>query len=327
MSMDRASGDNALAEAMAWLLRLQATPQDSALRAEWTAWQAQDPANRHAWQQAEQTWALLGEVPPAFAARWEAPGLPPCRVKRPLRRRRLVLGGAAVAASALLAITWPGARGWWPQEQATGTAETRRLVLADGTTVHLAPQSAIAVDDTPSDRRVALLRGEAFFEVTPDSARRFIVIAAGLEVTVIGTAFDVRLSEAQLDVAVQHGRVHLAYAAATPPMVAELGGGERMTIRRTDGTARRGRLPPAEVAAWRDGLLFVEDTTVAEVVETLRDYHPGWVVLRDPGLAARRVTGIYDLRDIGRALAALMQPTGGQVRTLTPLVFILTAGA
>ena len=324
--MDRASGDSALAEAMAWLLRLQATPQDGALRAEWTAWQARDQANRDAWQRAEQAWTLLGEVPPAFAARWEAPGLPPGLARRPLRRRRLVLGGAAVAASALLAVTSPGARSWWRREQATGTAETRRMVLDDGTTVHLAPRSAIAADDSPGDRRVVLLRGEAFFEVTPDPARRFIVTAAGLEVTVIGTAFDLRLGEAQLDVAVQHGRVRLAYSAATPPVVAELGGGERMTIRRADGAARSGRLPPAEVAAWRDGLLFVEDTTVAEVVETLQDYHPGWIVLRDPALAARRVTGSYDLRDIGRALAALVQPAGGRVRTLTRLVFVLTAG-
>lgn len=329
--------DPLLEEAMDWLLRLQTAPDDAALAAACESWARRDAAHGRAWARATRSWALVGEVPPVHVAQWSAhpavDGPLPATLTR--RRqggraapgRRRLAGLALGAAAACLAVAvLPDAVLRLRADQATGT-EIRRVTLADGTVIHLAPRSAIATHYTATTRRVTLLAGEAFFEVAPAPDRPFIVSAEGLEVRVIGTAFDLRLTDDQLEVAVQHGHVRLFYDRATPPLEADLAAGERMRVALGDGTAMRGRLPPAEVAGWRDGVLFVQDATVAEVVDMLRRYHAGWVLLRDEKLAARRVTGLYDLRDIGRALRALVQPHGGQVREVTPLLYIMTGNS
>lgn len=56
-------------------------------------------------------------------------------------------------------------------------------------------------------RIVALLEGEAMFEVTHDAARPFMVDAGIGTVTVTGTRFDVRRDESMVEVAVESGSV------------------------------------------------------------------------------------------------------------------------
>ena len=307
--------DPVLAEAVDWMLRLEAAPEDAVLRARLEAWCQADPAHARAWAAAGRAWNVLGLAGPRPAPPGLATARPQARMASLGRRR---LGGAALAAAAAAAgiLALPEAGIWLRAAHATGTGETRRVALPDGSHVHLAPRSAVAITFSDTARQVELLRGEAFLEVFPNPARPFTALAEALAVRVLGTAFDLRLGEERLEVAVQHGRVRLDYRTLS----AELIPGQRMALPRGSGPPERGTLPPAEVASWRDGLLFVQDASIAEVVETLRRYHPGWLLLRDPVLAARRVTGIYDLRDVPRALVALVRPHGGQVRGLTPLL-------
>ncbi|WP_207553624.1 FecR family protein, partial [Teichococcus deserti] len=157
-----------------------------------------------------------------------------------------------------------------------------------------------------------------------DPARPFLVEAAGAEVRVLGTAFDVNILDDRLELAVQHGQVRLTDPGQAPPLAAELGAGDRISLSRAAPALRRDRVAPAAVAAWRDGPAFVQDATVAEVVAMLGRYHHAIFLLRDPALAGQRVTGLYDLGDAGRALRALLQPLGGRVRQVTPFVYWMT---
>jgi transmembrane sensor len=300
-----------LEEAMDWLVRLQEAPPDGPLAREWEAWLAVDPDHRRAWDEARRVWGLLGEVAPAPAA-----------IHRPVPRRRVkaaVLAMALAACLALLAV--PSIVLRWQADQTTGTAELREVRLEDGSLVHLAPRSAFRAQFSPEARRVTLMSGEAFFQVARDPARPFIVEAEGLEAQVLGTGFDVRIASDALSVGVQSGAVAVRYG---PAIKARLGPGDRLSVDRSTGRPRQDRLPPEEVASWRDGRLFVADATVAEVVEELRRFHPGWIVIADGRLAAARVTGLYDLRDPARALRALVRPAGGQLREVTPLLHILS---
>ena len=93
----------------------------------------------------------------------------------------------------------------------TATAEQRRVQLADGTVVLLAPESAIDVAYGEGARRVRLLKGRAYFEVAADR-RPFAVQAREVEARDIGTAFDVGLDARGVDVAVREGIVDVSAA-------------------------------------------------------------------------------------------------------------------
>ena len=84
-------------------------------------------------------------------------------------------------------------------------------------------------------------------------------------------------------VAVRQGSVQVDGRAA-PAQSRKLKAGDwvRMTAR---GEMTHGTQPPAQVAAWLQGRLIVKDRPAGEVVDALRPYYSGIVILRGDTLA------------------------------------------
>jgi len=196
--------------------------------------------------------------------------------------------------------------------------------LADGSVVRLGPRSAIDVAITAGERRVRLLQGRAFFEVAPDAARPFRVVAGGVEATVLGTAFEVVHAAAGIDIAVREGRVRVAGPDNGPAPPEPLAAGQWLRVGPTG--AARGARPAAQIAAWLDGQLVVRDRPLGEVVEALEPWYGGVILLTDRELAGRRLTGVYNLSDPVGALQAIAAAHGAIVRRLSPWVLLVSPG-
>ena len=337
---DQQLSDRRLEEAMDWLLRLQDAPDDAALRQAVEAWVAADPDNRRAWNQARRAWQAMGDLPPATAGDWEKPGASGKVVQWPLSRPAADAGAkrgaakarhgrgglvaAALAAAACLALVFgPSLSLHLKADHITAVAETRQVTLPDGSLAHLAPESAIELRFTDGRRSLVLLEGTAFFDVKPDPQRPFVVGADALQIEVIGTAFGVALSSGAVEVEVESGTVDTRSAAEQPLIDQRLSRGQTLRFDRETGTVLLGQRSPDDMASWRDGKLLVVEASVAEVVERLRPYHAGWILLVDEELADKRVNGLYDLRNPDSALRALVLPAGGQVDEITPLLRVL----
>ncbi len=89
-------------------------------------------------------------------------------------------------------------------------------MLEDGTVIMLKPNSSIEYPEkfSKSDRKVQLT-GEAFFNVTKDKSRPFIIGTADVTIKVLGTSFNVMAYEGakEISVAVKTGKVSV-YAKA-----------------------------------------------------------------------------------------------------------------
>jgi len=126
----------------------------------------------------------------------------------------------SVAASLLLLalasfIIWqyvPNEENIAPQELTASSSEgsIHKLKLGDGTLVWLKNNSSLTYPDafTGPDRRVEL-RGEALFEVAKDALHPFIIQCGELTTTVLGTSFNIRTTEADIEVVVLTGKVSL----------------------------------------------------------------------------------------------------------------------
>jgi transmembrane sensor len=128
----------------------------------------------------------------------------------------------------------------------------------------------------------------------------------------------VRASTDGVAVAVQSGTVEVATSKGDRH-AATLTRGERLTIDRA-GVVAKSEVAPNDIAAWRERRLVVDGATLGEVVEELGRHHPGAIVLRDRALAARRVTGVFDL---SRPLEALQTVVGTQRGSVTQLTHYL----
>lgn len=314
--------EGATIEAARWLVALDEAPDDRDLRVRFQAWLDASPANAAAWADACDVYGLMAKTEPAHRARWEKAPLRPAVLRQRLSRRRLAWAAAVGALAACLAVVaGPDLVLRWQADQVTATAEVRTLGLEDRSVVRLAPDSAIDVAYGAGRRQVRLLRGEAFFEVKSDAARPFRVAASGVDVTVLGTAFNVRLAGQGVEVALQHGLVQVDEATVSPPVAERLKPGDWVRVAR-NGAVERGAIPPEEVAPWLQGQIVARDRPMADVVDELRRYYAGLIVVANGALAGRRVTGVYNLSDPAAALRAIVAAHGGSVRQVSPWLLV-----
>lgn len=296
-----------LRQAIRWSVLLNETPGDDAQRQAFERWLDQSPAHALAWADAAHVSQLLSRLPASAAA--------------PRRRRGARIAAVCGMAAALLAVAVmpPATATWWGADHVTGAGQADQFTLADGSVVRLAPRSAIKVRLGDDRRDVRLLEGEAYFEVAPNAARPFHVEGGDTRVTVLGTGFNVRLGEAGTDVAVRHGRVRVERAGAAPRLLTD--GAWSRAVR---GGQISGSGSPQVVGAWDRDRMTAVDQPVSEMLHDARRHHAGAILLTNRRLAARTVTGVYDMGDPAEGLGVMVRPLGGKVRRLTPWLIIVS---
>lgn len=296
-----------LEDAGQWLLELQDHPQRFD---DFDRWLHSDPEHFEAWAQVNHAWEALAQNPATTTQHWpQAPA--PVAIRRPRRQWLAAACISALAVSAALVFN-PA----WRADYSTATGETREVTLSDGSRLTLAAQSAVNVSYNDQQREVTLVQGEVFFDVMHDARKPFEVRSDNDVIRVLGTAFDVARRDNGLSVEVSEGTVGVNRQY-------RLSAGQRLWIDRKSGIASQSLVVPAEVAGWINGTQFFENVSVAQVVEQLDRYQQGWIVIDDPALAQKRVTGLYDMRDTRRALQALVAPINGEVRQYSSLLTVI----
>lgn len=310
-------------EATDWFLLLEEEPADADLRARFEAWRSADPRNVSAWAVTQRTAGLMAQVPPVnstdmvqLAAQKNVPPFAG-------RRGRWAVGSALALAACLGLLFLQPLLLRLQADFTTSTAEIRIERLEDGSTLTLAPESAVRIAYTGLERRIELLSGEAFFEVSDPKGRPFRVIANGIETTDLGTTFSVRRINDGTAIAVASGSVRVDYRASAKPISEVLEAGQAIRIART-GDAMISSQPPMQIASWRQRQLIAQDEPMRDVVEQLRPHFEGKIILAGAELAGRRVTGVYNIADPVNALRGIAQARDAVVRQVTPWLLIVS---
>lgn len=318
MTQSQTDRERAETEAATWLVLLSEDPEDRALAARFEEWRSADPLHAELWARTARAYELAGKALPT------AGKVVPIARPKPRAawsRRRIAAGAVMAIAACLLLLAAPPVLLRLQADHVTATAELRSLVLEDGSRVRLGPESALGVDFAAGERRVQLLKGEAFFDVVPDANRPFRVAARDAVATVLGTAFEVRLTADSVGVAVQHGEVRVD--GGMPPRSEMLLAGDWVTV---DGArVTRGRRNVDEIGDWLGGELVARDRPMMEIVDALRRYYDGMIMVQDGAFARTRVTGIYDLRHPATTLASLASSHDATVRRISPWLLVVTA--
>jgi len=220
-------------------------------------------------------------------------GLPEPRVFGLQRRTFLRVGAVALGATAAAV-----GGGVWVEAQAqsyqTAKGEIRGIPLADGTQLWLNTDSKVKVKYRSDGRDVALLRGEALFDVAPDPRRPFVVSAMGRTVRAVGTSFSVnRISGDGVEVQVAEGVVDLG--SQRPSQVVRLTAGDRAFTGESGRTSvsRLGVDAVGRAQSWRRGLLDFDGVSLAEAAQAFARYSDRRIVIEDPTVARMAVTGLF----------------------------------
>ncbi|MFM7486056.1 MAG: FecR family protein [Cytophagales bacterium] len=157
----------------------------------------------------------------------------------------------------------------------TQARESKQLMLPDGTRVWMNENSSISypADFNADSVRVVQLSGEAFFEVTHNPARPFIVAGAGYNTRVLGTSFNVRLTEHESSVMVVTGKVRFSYGksrSANASVVIQKG---YQAIANQHHELVMSPVINTNKLAWRTGILEFKNEKIADVINELSSYY------------------------------------------------------
>ncbi|REE02029.1 FecR family protein [Marinoscillum furvescens] len=147
-----------------------------------------------------------------------------------------------------------------------------RVKLPDGTRVILNAESKLTYEQPFGAKRNVFLTGEAFFDVTRDEQKPFLVHASNITTRVLGTSFNVRSypEEVVESVAVVTGKVEVSGGAGS---AATLLPAQQAILRAPESAIKVANFHYDQVIGWKDGLMVFNNTPIAEVFERLEQWY------------------------------------------------------
>lgn len=182
------------------------------------------------------------------------------------------------------------------------------LVLADGTRVWLNAASSLRYPTAfTAGKRVVQLTGEAYFEVSAQPQRPFMVQVGNCRVEVLGTHFNInaydegtsiRTTLAEGSVSVTEGDKHVL-----------LKPGEQATSNEQTQTFQRTEVNIDQVMAWKNGLFYFDDTNIQEIMQEIARWYNLGVEYKTKNLANKKFSGIISRYSDINALLKRMELT------------------
>ena len=334
-------------EALRWLVRRQDVLWGAQDEMAFQRWLAADPLHATAYAHSEERWSRLDGMPDDLRARMrqrlqqDKASLSARTAPQPSRRRFLAW---PMASGAVMAAVVGGGYVAWQHVQAqpmsvqafhTERGLQKNVSLTDGSRLRMDTATDLEVRFYRQRRELQLHEGQVVLEVQHDG-RPFHVLAGHTRVTVVGTRFSVRYTpgmpgNAGVQVAVEEGKVRVAALdeAEIESGAYNLQAGILLTAGQQIASDAQGALgamlpvPADGIAPWRDQRISFVDIPLAQALAEVERYRPTGLLVRDPQVAAMRLSGTFDPmatsvlhKALPRALPVRLQANNGLIEVV-----------
>jgi transmembrane sensor len=277
------------ATAGAWIARRDHSDWSTKDQRDLDAWLASSPAHMVAflrlsdiWQRANRLRAL------GQPARGGMAFLHPRRVRAFVTKFSMAFAimALAVAGALIYSVIMPR-----EMTYTTPIGGHRLIVLADGSRIELNTDTVLRIRDSGTRQIASLDRGEAYFQITHNPARNFVVLAGEHRVIDLGTKFLVRSEPNRLEVALIEGRVRFDGRAARSIL---LKSGDVVVVSgKSIATTRKQSQALASELGWRRGVLVFRHTTLADAAAEFNRYNREKLVVVDNATARLTMDGTF----------------------------------
>lgn len=268
-------------------------------------WRDEDPANEICYQLALRSWITTN--PSGLEDKLPKAELVIAASRRREKRRQFI---NVIGVAGLFGLTGGAARWLWLQPVETVALSTARAEnlshrMSDGTQLDLGAKSSARVIYYRNRREAFLARGDMRFAVQRNPERPFTVSTRWGRVQVLGTVFTVSARDTGMSVEVAEGHVAVwanyrngeFIGADDQQANAHLHAGDAVTTNER-GMESPHKVPVANIAAWKEGWLVFDNTTLADVIARWNDYlYQPLLLADDQKLRNLRMTGSFQLRD------------------------------
>ena len=176
--------------------------------------------------------------------------------------------------------------------------------LPDGSMVTLNKNSEI---DYPSrfngDNRTITLKGEAFFNVTPNKKKPFIINVNDISVRVVGTSFNVRNVNGVTEVIVETGVVQVI----RKNKMVELRPNEKTKVTGQDSALVKNKVEDKLYNYYRSKQFVLDNTPLWKFVEVLNEAYGANIIIENPKLRGLPLTTQFENESLDTILDVIQK--------------------
>lgn len=245
-----------------------------------------------------------------------------------------VLAATALLIAVVLGGIWSLRERKQPGKELVSEISTRHgsrtmVTLPDGSVVFLNVSSKLTYDYGKDDSRQVVLEGEAFFDVHKDEQRPFIIHTRKMDITVLGTTFNVRAYEEDktVETSLIQGKVEVTIKGEVPkkvilspnqkiilfnetqqqPQVISVpaqGNPDKESYRLEEVTVNPNDSLVAETA-WKENCLVFNDERFADIALKMERWYDVQIIFEDKQVEDYRFTGTFINETVDQTLEAL----------------------
>lgn len=183
------------------------------------------------------------------------------------------------------------------------------VTLPDGSTVHLNHHSEIIVPaNFNEDERNIILTGEAFFDVTPDKQRPFIIECQDSKTTVLGTSFNIRELDKAVQIDVVTGKVNFAKGANSIDLIK----GER-AFTDEDGVAKS-TYNLVDASLYKKRKMQFDDQKLSEVFPLMEQYFGVIIETKNDNIRNCDFHGVFTAPELIEMCDVIEEATGNNYK-------------
>lgn len=228
------------------------------------------------------------------------------------RTRQLFWLKRVVAASLLLVVSlgvWQMSVSGLPEQKPffveVKSGDKAQLVLPDGSAVKLNSGSSLTYDFSDRSVRKVSLTGEAFFEVSKDKSKPFIVQVGELNIEVLGTSFNVSsygegnlIETSLLEGSIKLSGENLAHDYVLHPS-------EKAIYNRETKTIRIEPTDNGDETAWMQNRLVFDSEPLVRVIDKIERWYGVTIDLQCPEIAQDKISGSFSGEQLMYVMEAL----------------------
>ena len=174
--------------------------------------------------------------------------------------------------------------------------------LPDGSVITLNKKSTVTYPSKfKGNKRAIVLKGEAFFNVEPDKKKPFIVSVNDVQVTVVGTSFNIKSENGNTEVVVESGIVQVTKSGKTVELIA----GEKIVIAANDSNAAKEAVSDKLYNYYRTKEFVCDDTPLWKLVQVLNEAYDANIVIGRKDLNDKKLTTTFNNESLDQVLEVI----------------------
>ncbi len=318
-------------EAAMWVLRIESSPLSAEEKRELKEWARRSKVHAQVLRDTAEVWDRM-DVMEGLAELLPLESKPRSQMLGKYKPA-FILGAPLLASVVVLFLFLLPSSSWFSNQKIyeTPIGALQVVKMEDGSAVTLNTATKIQAAFDVSQRKIELLKGEAFFEVAHDENVPFIVTVGATQIEAVGTAFSVQRLVDEVEVTVTEGRVKITKVQQGDREVKQqqvlfADGGQQVYLNDQKKIAVQSVKPEeiAKVLMWQQRMLAFNGETLEEVIAEFSRYTQAEIRIVDEETAAIRVGGYFRSDDLPGIMKSLEENFEISVEQQSPSHFVLS---